>query len=149
MTMTQEERVAQTRSTLDGLEGILDSQDLAVRQEHLETAEMLMATAQMTSRRLDVLIDLALGMATEGLEKPDRLITSYRIADAARSVASMAEQLANAEAMFESDLSDGDLTYVHDTLREVEHTLEMSHPTAPPSYHDHAECERILRSALS
>lgn len=67
--MTQEERVAQARSTLEGLEGILSPQDLAMRQEHLETAEMLRATAEMTGRRLDVLIDLALGMATEGLER--------------------------------------------------------------------------------
>lgn len=120
------ESIRNARRNIDAMEGILDAADLAARRQNLETVEMLHESFLRGEEVVGLLIELGLSAAQEGLaEFPDRLATAYRIADRARSIEQMAVQLQNAEALYESDISDSDLGDTEALLTRVERDLEL------------------------
>lgn len=141
------ERIRNTRRNIEVMDGILSKEEQDERRRNLETVELLHEAYLRGQEAVGILIALGLEAANEGLaEFPDRLATSYRIADKARSIMEMAQQLVVAENLYESqDISDSDLGDIEKTLIEVEMSMEFGEP----QNHDHAKCEDIVRRAFS
>lgn len=132
--------VERARRDVDALEGILEPAGLQQRRQYLDTVEELqrildgdgktsLGLGARTARyTIELLIKTGLEKALEGLDRPDRLATSYRIADRAREIGLMAQQLVVAESIFESDMSDADLETVEQSLMQAARSMEMSEP---------------------
>jgi hypothetical protein len=120
-------QINEAERTLDGLSDVISAEDLARRKATLALVKEL-RQEQRRAGHLDGLIRMGLQEVLEGLDNPQRTIASYQVVDHARGIIAMAEQLTNAEAMFESDISTPELQYVVKELEKIKMDLELGSP---------------------
>lgn len=137
------------RRDLDTLRPMLSVETIKEKLVVLDTLDSLITAKERVGPVTDVLIEMGFNEFRQGLaENPDRLARAYRIAERARDIELMAQQLQNAEAIFESEeLSDDDLETIEVGLGHAQASMEdpeSMHGCNPNQYgwcnrHDHHE----------
>ena len=124
------ELVEYAEDRVDALEDTVSAEDLERRRTVVQGCRRIaqLYKGLYPSLAVPEPVFAAVLTATEyvtGTERTDRLAAAYAVADSARAIEKLLPSLANAEAIFDSDMTDDEVRELKRVVREAQRTLEL------------------------